>query len=205
MEFPALAAQEKTVPEPTLRVHWKTNNVAIDKSTEERLGFVEQKGRRDWFAESPFFENGKRTGPYRTRRLARKWVEEKAHEFRAKTYLPPELPADREPRRAPHVLNSKPDSLDPDVVADLRQRGGKWAVYENKELGSPKAGQLVCLRYGEGCTFTIPPDKAPAFRCWKRFKSVKFSSRSKLASLSSPMTPRSSAYSRRFWITLRSS
>ena len=55
-----------------------------------------------------------------------------------------------------HILE-----LDPSVVTALRERGGTWAIYENQNFNSSRAGHLQLLRYGEGCTYVEPPTRMP--------------------------------------------
>jgi len=57
------------------------------------------------------------------------------------------------------IGNEQPD---PEAVEQMRAIGGSWAAYQNHALDSHNCGHLQFLRYGEGCTFTAPPDKYPA-------------------------------------------
>ncbi len=50
------------------------------------------------------------------------------------------------------------------ALAKMRKRGGRWAAYQNHELGHPGLGHLQFLQYGKGCTYvglpkTYPMDK----------------------------------------------
>jgi hypothetical protein len=47
------------------------------------------------------------------------------------------------------------------VVLALKERGGTWALYQNQALDSAGKGQIVCLRYGPGCTLLEAPDRMP--------------------------------------------
>jgi hypothetical protein len=47
-------------------------------------------------------------------------------------------------------------------LGQMKERGGKWAAYQNVALDSVGLGHLQFLKYGEGCTFTVPPDKYPS-------------------------------------------
>jgi hypothetical protein len=44
----------------------------------------------------------------------------------------------------------------------MRQRGGKWAAYQNAALDSANSGHMQYLMYGEGCTYGKPPERYPA-------------------------------------------
>jgi hypothetical protein len=62
---------------------------------------------------------------------------------------------------------SMPGLLKHDAVAEtalrqMRERGGKWAAYENVALDSNNLGHLQYLMYGEGCTYGKPPERYPA-------------------------------------------
>lgn len=52
--------------------------------------------------------------------------------------------------------------VDLDALAIMRDRGGTWAVYENKALDSSNAGHLQFLQVGEKCTYKDPPNTYPA-------------------------------------------
>lgn len=54
----------------------------------------------------------------------------------------------------------KPD-IDPDVLAEMRKRGGTWAVYRNICMDSRDLGRLQFLKFGPGCTHETPPERAP--------------------------------------------
>lgn len=47
------------------------------------------------------------------------------------------------------------------VLNQLRQRGGRWAVYENMDLGSAGLGHRQYIKYGPGCTLKHAPAHAP--------------------------------------------
>lgn len=51
--------------------------------------------------------------------------------------------------------------LHAETVGALQRAGGTWAVYQNQALDSAAKGSVVCLRYGPGCTFEVPPDCMP--------------------------------------------
>lgn len=46
-------------------------------------------------------------------------------------------------------------------LATMRERGGKWAAYQNHDMGHSELGLLVFLQYGEGRTHATPPERAP--------------------------------------------
>lgn len=48
-----------------------------------------------------------------------------------------------------------------EALAQMDQRGGTWAAYENHDLGSGQVGHLQFIKYGPGCTFATPPEKCP--------------------------------------------
>ena len=51
--------------------------------------------------------------------------------------------------------------LDSDIFVTMHNRGGRWAVYQNHDLGHSQLGHLCCLRFGEGCTYALPPARYP--------------------------------------------
>lgn len=51
--------------------------------------------------------------------------------------------------------------IEPDSLKAMRERGGKWAAYQNVDLSSPNQGHLQFLQYGEGRTYATPPKKMP--------------------------------------------
>ena len=48
-----------------------------------------------------------------------------------------------------------------EALAQMCERGGSWAAYENQALDSTNAGHLQFLKVGEGCTFKDPPLQYP--------------------------------------------
>lgn len=52
------------------------------------------------------------------------------------------------------------------VLDQIRERGGRWAVYENQDMGHPDQGQLQFIKYGPGCTYPTPPPHAPDTEAW---------------------------------------
>lgn len=52
-------------------------------------------------------------------------------------------------------------AVDPSVLATLKERGGRWAAYQNAAGDSVGCGQLVFLKVGEDCSFKEPPPHAP--------------------------------------------
>jgi hypothetical protein len=55
-----------------------------------------------------------------------------------------------------------PPQIDEGALRQMRERGGKWAAYENKALDSANCGHVQFLMYGEGCTYGKPPPHYPA-------------------------------------------
>lgn len=51
--------------------------------------------------------------------------------------------------------------VDGEALAMMRERGGKWAAYENKAFDSASAGHVQFLKYGDGCTYPEPPIHMP--------------------------------------------
>lgn len=60
-----------------------------------------------------------------------------------------------------HKFTGETVDIDRDVMATLRSRGGSWAVYQNVDMSSIDLGRLTFLKFGKGCTFGEPPEKAP--------------------------------------------
>jgi hypothetical protein len=52
-------------------------------------------------------------------------------------------------------------TADEAAIQQMRDRGGKWAAYQNVALDSANAGHLQFLQYGDGCTYKKPPHKYP--------------------------------------------
>jgi hypothetical protein len=53
------------------------------------------------------------------------------------------------------------DQPHPEALATMRERGGTWAAYGNVAMDSVDCGQLQFIRYGDGCTFQLPPKRCP--------------------------------------------
>lgn len=51
--------------------------------------------------------------------------------------------------------------VDSFVLDTIRNRGGKWAVYENQEIAHPQAGHLQFLAYGLGKSCLFAPERMP--------------------------------------------
>jgi hypothetical protein len=51
--------------------------------------------------------------------------------------------------------------IDPEALAQMKERGGTWAAYENKALDSVNAGHLQFLKVGPGCTYAVGPEQYP--------------------------------------------
>lgn len=54
--------------------------------------------------------------------------------------------------------NARPSD---ELLADLRQRGGAWAAYQNVDMSSAGLGHLKFLKVGDECTFKLPPEVLP--------------------------------------------
>jgi len=48
-----------------------------------------------------------------------------------------------------------------EALAQMRERGGSWAAYQNVDMGHSQLGHLQFIKYGPGCTFATPPPKCP--------------------------------------------
>lgn len=53
------------------------------------------------------------------------------------------------------------DKIHEEALQQMRERGGSWAVYENRALDSSNAGHLQFLQYGPGRTYLEPPGRYP--------------------------------------------
>lgn len=51
--------------------------------------------------------------------------------------------------------------IQPEMLRGMRSRGGKWAAYENQDLGHSQAGHLQFLKVGPKCTFKTAPERMP--------------------------------------------
>jgi hypothetical protein len=49
----------------------------------------------------------------------------------------------------------------PEALQQMRDRGGRWAAYENHDLGHRDLGHLKFLKVGKGCTFETAPERLP--------------------------------------------
>jgi len=58
-------------------------------------------------------------------------------------------------------MTVEPIEIDRNALEQVLSRGGSWAVYQNLAHDSTTRGQIIFLRYGEGCTHTKPPPHAP--------------------------------------------
>lgn len=65
--------------------------------------------------------------------------------------------------------NERPDKFS---LAQMRDRGGEWAAYQNMDMGHRGLGHLMFLRYGPECTYKKPPNRMPdtsTLLCWRYF------------------------------------
>lgn len=53
------------------------------------------------------------------------------------------------------------DLPEPEALATMRERGGRWFAYRNEDLWHPELGHLKFLQCGEGRTYTEPPKRLP--------------------------------------------
>lgn len=70
--------------------------------------------------------------------------------------------------RAPHKMYESDNELatprvviHPEALKTMRERGGRWAAYQNHALDHVDVGRLQFLQYGPECTFKKPPERAP--------------------------------------------
>lgn len=49
----------------------------------------------------------------------------------------------------------------PDALAQMKERGGTWAAYQNLALDSANKDHLQFLKVGEDCTYREPPEQYP--------------------------------------------
>ena len=54
--------------------------------------------------------------------------------------------------------DARPDDAS---LTTMRERGGKWAAYQNHDMGHPALGHLTFLQYGGTCTYKLPPERHP--------------------------------------------
>ena len=59
-------------------------------------------------------------------------------------------------------LEEKDLVISPDAYLQMKERGGRWAAYQNADITArERAGHLQFLKFGEGCTFYTPPPTYP--------------------------------------------
>ncbi len=51
--------------------------------------------------------------------------------------------------------------VQPRLLAQLREKGGNWALFRNEAMDSAGFGHGQYIRYGEGCTLTELPLRCP--------------------------------------------
>lgn len=59
------------------------------------------------------------------------------------------------------IEGEEPLKAEPDALAQMKERGGTWAAYQNIALDSADRGRIQFIKYGPGCTFEKPPEKCP--------------------------------------------
>lgn len=50
---------------------------------------------------------------------------------------------------------------EPEALQQMKERGGKWAAYQNQAMDSAGLGHLKFLNIGPDCTFKEPPKRLP--------------------------------------------
>ncbi len=71
------------------------------------------------------------------------------------------MPEETMPKKHPLLLpeDSTPDE---EALETMRDRGGRWAAYQNVDLGHPQIGHLRFLQFGgPESTFKVPPERHP--------------------------------------------
>jgi hypothetical protein len=48
-----------------------------------------------------------------------------------------------------------------EALATMRERGGRWYVYQSHDMSSRSLGDLQFLKCGPGCTLEAPPERMP--------------------------------------------
>ena len=56
------------------------------------------------------------------------------------------------------IGNARPE---PESLQQMRERGGRWAAYQNHDMGSAELGHLRFVKVGPGCTLATPPERHP--------------------------------------------
>lgn len=51
--------------------------------------------------------------------------------------------------------------IDSSIIEVMRERGGQWAVYQDRAFDSSSFGRLQFLKYGIECTYQEPPSSLP--------------------------------------------
>lgn len=51
--------------------------------------------------------------------------------------------------------------ISPEALSKIRERGGRWAAYQNVDLSDRMIGHLRFVKYGPGCGCETAPDKYP--------------------------------------------
>jgi hypothetical protein len=54
-----------------------------------------------------------------------------------------------------------PNTVHEEALRTIRERGGRWAAYQNVDLGHSQLGHLRYLQYGPLNTFKQPPERYP--------------------------------------------
>jgi len=54
-----------------------------------------------------------------------------------------------------------PIKVEAEPLAQMRERGGSWAAYQNVAMDSSDFGRLQFIKFGLGCTHETAPEKCP--------------------------------------------
>ena len=52
-------------------------------------------------------------------------------------------------------------SISSEALKQMKQRGGRWAAYQNHDMSSRNLGHVQFLKYGKDCAFKQPPKTYP--------------------------------------------
>lgn len=55
-------------------------------------------------------------------------------------------------------------TIEPEPLAQMRERGGTWYAYQNQDMSHSDLGRVAFLQVGEQCTHQTPPPHYPDTR-----------------------------------------
>jgi len=59
------------------------------------------------------------------------------------------------------ILQDAIQNISPESIKELQERGGEWAVFQNRASYCRNFGHIRFLKYGIGCTFDDAPERFP--------------------------------------------